>query len=97
MKQNSLLDNYKGIRSKTAFDNTLFWFYPGYKFSDKFTAELHYENLSGGNTAFYRHFGPFVKFTIDNKYSFRFVAGKNFIDQFYSDEYYKLSVNLILK
>jgi len=91
---------YKALRDGgNSADFILYWAYPGYIFSEKFSAGLHYEQfyLTRDDTGFsenqYQWLGAYVKFTSGDKYTFRFSFGDNLADnQLYSGSYYKLSV-----
>ncbi|MCB0678978.1 MAG: hypothetical protein KDC32_03120 [Saprospiraceae bacterium] len=93
---------YKSLREEgpVTYDYLLYWIYPGIALNERLAAGLHYESFvltrnSGGidNGAQYIWTGAFVKWNINETYTFRFSAGINWTDSdFYSDEYYKLSV-----
>lgn len=94
------LGYYKALRDGGISSDYLFyWVYPGYIFSDKFAAGIHYEQFYltrddiGGSENQYQWLGAYVKFTADNTHTFRFSMGENLANnEFYSTNFYKLSV-----
>jgi hypothetical protein len=70
-------------------------FYPGLKVNKWLTIGAHYEEFREVHPAdanMYRWAGGFLKFTIADKYSMRFMGGKNFNDnKLYAEEYYRFS------
>ena len=91
---------YKALRDGgVSADFILYWAYPGYVFSNKFSAGLHYEqfHLTRDDTGLsenqYQWLGAYVKFTSGDKYTFRFSFGDNLNDNpLYSGSFYKLGV-----
>lgn len=91
---------YKALRDGgISADFILYWAYPGYVFSDKLAAGLHYEQFyltrddTGLSENQYQWLGAYVKFTAANKYTFRFSFGDNLTDNpLYAGSYYKLAV-----
>ncbi|MEM1118907.1 MAG: DUF6733 family protein [Bacteroidota bacterium] len=91
---------YKALRDGgNSADFILYWAYPGYIFSDKFSAGLHYEQFyltrddSGISENQYQWLGAYVKFSAGDKYTFRFSFGDNLGNNpLYSGSYYKLGV-----
>lgn len=80
-------------------DFTLGWLVPGYKFSKHVSAGIHLEQFSllrndnGESGIQYRWLGPYVKFTVGGRYSFRFAFGDNIKDSpRYSNSFYKLAL-----
>ena len=91
---------YKALRNEgpVTFDYFLYWVLPGYIVNEHVTLGIHHESFiltrETGAEAFplYQWLGGFAKFTVDNKYVFRFSAGKNFKTDFNSKNFYKLTV-----
>lgn len=92
---------YKGLKSEgpNAGDYLLYWILPGVFVHPNISLGLHYESFVNSRIAegeagtLYQWFGGYAKFTVADKYSFRFSAGKNTGDvAIYSDQFYKLSI-----
>ncbi len=91
---------YKALRKEgpVTFDYFLYWALPGYIINEHVTLGVHHESFiltretEGESFPLYQWLGGFVKFTVDNKYIFRFSAGKNFKTDFNSGDFYKLTV-----
>jgi len=82
-------------------DFLFYWVYPGIWVSEKISIGIHYEGLflNYGQTemeSYYQWLGPYIKFQMNSAF-FRFSAGANLEeDEYYSREFYKLSVYLPL-
>ena len=97
---------YKVIKTKSANsgDYLLYWILPGVVLSPNISLGLHYESFvntwlsEGEGSTFYQWFGGYFKFTVNDKYTFRFSAGTNTADNpQYSGQFYKLNVVIPLE
>jgi hypothetical protein len=89
---------YFNLRNFSSGGNTDYvWvqLYPGLKINKWLTIGAHYEEFREVHPAdlnMYRWAGGFLKFTIGEKYSMRFMGGKNFNNnKLYAEEYYRFS------
>ena len=96
---------YKALKNRGpgSGDYVLYWILPGVILTPNISLGLHYESfvntrISEGETStFYQWLGAYVKFTVSDKYTFRFSAGKNTADNaLYSGQFYKLNVAIPL-
>ncbi len=96
---------YKALKSKgrDSGDYLLYWLLPGIVVNDNFSVGLHYEGYDqiraaeGEANIRYQRFGGYAKFTIKEKYFFRFSAGTNTVeDSNYAKNFYKLTVGIQL-
>lgn len=97
---------YKALRNEGngSGDYLLYWILPGVVLTKNISLGLHYEGFvntrvsEGETNVFYQWLGAYFKFTVNDKYTFRFSAGKNTADfPTYSDQFYKLNVLIPLE
>ena len=96
-----LRDEVKDPVNRSTADFLFYWITPGFWVHDKISVGVHYEALylKFGESDFessYQWLGPYIKFRIQDKYDFRFMAGPNLKEGVYANEFYKLSTNIVL-
>ncbi len=96
---------YKALKSKgrDSGDYLLYWLLPGVVINPNISVGVHYEGYDqiriaeGEANIRYQRFGGYAKFTIRDKYFFRFSAGTNSVeDSKYAKNFYKLTVGITL-
>lgn len=95
------LSYYKAIKNEglDSGDYLLYWFLPGVAIHRNISLGLHYESFiltrinRGDSGTQYEWLGAYLKFTVGDRYAFRFSAGANTAKNgIYSDQFYKLTV-----
>lgn len=96
---------YKGLASigRNAGDYVLYWLLPGVRLSPNVSMGIHYERFVKTRTAqgdpgpLYEWLGGYIKFTVQDRYTFRFSGGVNtFGEGNYGPDFYKLALVLPL-
>ncbi|GJM32136.1 MAG: hypothetical protein DHS20C18_11370 [Saprospiraceae bacterium] len=96
---------YKALKSKgrDSGDYLLYWLLPGVVLNPHVSLGIHFEGYNqvriaeGEANVRYQKFGGYVKFTVREKYSFRFSAGTNTAENStYAKNFYKLTVGILL-
>ncbi len=94
-----LRDEVTDPLNRSTADFLFYWLTPGYWVGKRISLGIHYEGLflkfgEGDLESSYQWLGPYIKFRIMEKYDFRFIAGPNLKKGVYSDQFYKLTVNI---
>lgn len=94
---------YKALRNdnetSTAGDYLLYWILPGIRVHPNVSLGIHFEGYEQTRATgveagtIYQWLGGYLKFTINEQYSFRFSAGRNTANNgLLSDDFYKLAL-----